>query len=421
MASEVEDEAAAAGSPLVANGTADVRRRRDQAKEMLSKQAVKIATKAEEHERFIFKSAGNSGERCVMHLFDEYERILEMVLFIGAFGRNGIQILWLHRLCAFIVTHLLGVLGFGGFCYLLGARPQDVPYVYCLFYVIFVPLRWIYYRYKKWHYYLLDFCYYANTFLVVMILFYPKDEKLFMVCFSFAEGPLAWALIVWRCSLVFSSFDKLVSVLIHLLPGIVLFTIRWWNPQTFAAMHPEGRAARVTWPYVEDKSYLWTWLFFVPLAAYTLWQLMYFLIVNVLRRQRLLRDPEVMTSYRELSKKAQKANNIWWRLSGLLGDRNRQVMYILLQALFTVATMALTVPIFLSYRMHIVFQILKVCASTWNGGSFILEVMPRQVVQKQQKKKLNMKPIKQVNSTQHVESDDTSGNHHEHTTEEQNQ
>jgi hypothetical protein len=35
--------------------------------------------------------------------------------------------------------------------------------------------------------FLQDFCYYANTFLLVMILFYPKDEKLFMVCFSFAE------------------------------------------------------------------------------------------------------------------------------------------------------------------------------------------------------------------------------------------
>jgi hypothetical protein len=33
--------------------------------------------------------------------------------------------------------------------------PQDTRYVYCLFYFIFVPLRWIYYRYKKWHYYLL--------------------------------------------------------------------------------------------------------------------------------------------------------------------------------------------------------------------------------------------------------------------------
>lgn len=65
-------------------------------------------------------------------------------------------------------------------------------------------------------------------------------------------------------------------------------------------MHPEGTAPRASWPYVESKSYLWTWLFLVPLAAYSLWQLLYFLIVDVLRRQRMLRDPEVMTSYRFL-------------------------------------------------------------------------------------------------------------------------
>ncbi|BFG39663.1 hypothetical protein CerSpe_259370 [Prunus speciosa] len=316
-----------------------------QTREILSKQAVKIAKQAEEHEKFINK-----------------------------------------------VTHLVGVLGFGGFCFLLGARPQDIRYVYCLFYVIFVPLRWIYYRFKKWHYYLLDFCYYANTIFLVDLLLYPRNEKFFMVCFSFAEGPLAWAMIVWRCSLVFSSLDKIVSVLIHLLPGLVFFTIRWWDPATFAAMHPEGTSRRASWPYVEDKSYLWVWLFWVPLFAYTLWQALYFLIVNVLRRQRLLRDPEVMTSYRELSKKAQKANNVWWRLSGLLGDQNRLLMFILLQAVFTVATMALTVPIFLSYELHVVFQILKVSASVWNGGSFLLEVMPRQVILKE-KKKLEVQPV----------------------------
>jgi hypothetical protein len=41
------------------------------------------------------------------------------------------------------------------------------------------------------------------------------------------QGPLAWALIVWRCSFVFSSFDKIISVLIHLLPGKhILFVSR---------------------------------------------------------------------------------------------------------------------------------------------------------------------------------------------------
>lgn len=312
---------------------------REKTKEILSKQAVLIAKRAEEHESFITK-----------------------------------------------VTHFLGVFAYGAFCFILGARPQDVRHIYVLFYITFVPLRWIYYRYKKWHYYLLDFCYYANTIFLVMLLFYPRSQKLFMVTFSFAEGPLAWALIVWRCSLVFSSVDKLVSVLIHLLPGVVFFTMCWWDPVFFEAMHPEGIAQGNSWRQIENKSYLCTWLFTVPLFAYFLWQVLYFLIVNVLRQQRLLKDPEVMTSYRGLSKKAQKANNVWWRLSGYLGDQNRMFMYILLQAIFTVATMALTVPIFLSYELHLIFQILKVSAAVWNGGQFLVEVMPRQVVLKEKKK-----------------------------------
>lgn len=61
-------------------------------------------------------------------------------------------------------------------------------------------------------------------------------------------------------------------------------------------------------------------------------------------------------------------------------------MYILLQAMFTAATTALTVPIFLSYKMHIIFQIFKVSATVWNGGNFLLEVMPRQYIQKEKKK-----------------------------------
>jgi hypothetical protein len=101
----------------------------------------------------------------------------------------------------------------------------------------------------------------------------------------------------------------------------------------------------------------------------------------------------------------------------LLGDKNRPLMYILLQALFTVATLAFTVPIFLSYRLHGIFQVLKVCAATWNGGSFILEVMPRQVVQKE-KKRLEMKPIEQANLKEHM--DDPSGNH-QHASEEPSQ
>lgn len=89
---------------------------------------------------------------------------------------------------------------------------------------------------------------------------------------------------------------------------------------------------------------------------------------------------------RELSRKASRANNIWWRLSGLLGDNNRVAMYAILQAIFTVLTMALTLPLFKSYRLHIFFECLKVAASIWNGGIFFFDVMPRKMDAKKKRK-----------------------------------
>jgi hypothetical protein len=79
-----------------------------QTKEMITKQAGKIAKRADEHEAFITK-----------------------------------------------VTYSMGVASFGTFCFWLGSRPDDIPYLYCLFFITIAPLRWIYYRIKKWHYYLL--------------------------------------------------------------------------------------------------------------------------------------------------------------------------------------------------------------------------------------------------------------------------
>ncbi|GMY10410.1 glycerophosphocholine acyltransferase 1 [Fagus crenata] len=117
-----------------------------------------------------------------------------------------------------------------------------------------------------------DFCYYANTIFLVDLLLYRRNEKLFMVCFSFAEGPLAWALIVWRCSLVFSSVDKINPAvgdcnskdnelqLVYRAPPIDRARYSFlhhsmvgssWDPATFAAMHPEGTSRKASWPYVE--------------------------------------------------------------------------------------------------------------------------------------------------------------------------
>lgn len=78
---------------------------------------------------------------------------------------------------------------------------------------------------------------------------------------------------------------------------------------------------------------------------------------------------------RELSRKAERANNLFWWASGLLGDSNRVVMYAILQGLFTIATIALTLPMFVNYRFHVAFQIFKIVTSVWNGECEGLEIL----------------------------------------------
>lgn len=79
----------------------------------------------------------------------------------------------------------------------------------------------------------------------------------------------------------------------HLCTGTVIFIIRWWDPSTFTHHAADDTGPWPAWPLVERGPSLWLWMFVVPLAAYTLWQSLYWLIVDGLRKQRLLNDPEV--------------------------------------------------------------------------------------------------------------------------------
>lgn len=77
----------------------------------------------------------------------------------------------------------------------------------------------------------------------------------------------------------------------------------------------------------------------------------------------------------------------------MLGDDNRVAMYAILQGIFTILTMGLTVPLFKHYRLHIMFECLKVAASVWNGGIFFFDIMPKKM---DAKKKRKFSPTKEA-------------------------
>lgn len=124
-------------------------------------------------------------------------------------------------------------------------------------------------RGKKYHYFLFDFCYYANIFVLLYIHFFPKSETMFIICFAFCtgssssssssllgpqpvhhltlslpSGPLAWSVLAWRNSLVFHSLDKTTSLFIHLTPNILLYALRWLDedPDRFDSLELDSCA-----------------------------------------------------------------------------------------------------------------------------------------------------------------------------------
>jgi len=92
---------------------------------------------------------------------------------------------------------------------------------------LLVFIRFVYYKSKKMHYYLLDFCYYANALILLFIHVFPKSEMLFKTIFCYANGNMIISLAAFRNSLVFHKIDNLTSMAIHLLPSITTFVIRW--------------------------------------------------------------------------------------------------------------------------------------------------------------------------------------------------
>lgn len=103
-----------------------------------------------------------SGDDCGLagDTFDRCSWLWRLLLCLGC--------KWVHHLLPRLVLQIVDYVWYWCHDLVHLSGPQDVRYLYCLFYVIFVPLRWIYYRYKKWHYYLLVSCNSLEQFICLV-------------------------------------------------------------------------------------------------------------------------------------------------------------------------------------------------------------------------------------------------------------
>lgn len=125
---------------------------------------------------------------------------------------------------------VVGVAVIVSFSYLIGKFPHDIFYTYYVWLITFLfGIRLLHYHHLGWHWFILDFCYYANYMVVALICFWPKSDLLLKISFLYSEGVIGISIWLFRNSLVFHKIDILTNLAIHIFPMLAMYHVKWFT------------------------------------------------------------------------------------------------------------------------------------------------------------------------------------------------
>jgi len=127
-------------------------------------------------------------------------------------------------------------------------------------------IRFSRYFMKNMHLYTIDFCYYANLLNVIFYFYGNNNSDFFNMIFMYNNGPLIWAVPLFRNSLIFHSLEKSTCLVIHLSGPLFVFSIKW--------LDKENRFNQMN-----NSINLWNYYYY-GIAGYLLWSLFYYFMVS---------------------------------------------------------------------------------------------------------------------------------------------
>ena len=256
------------------------------------------------------------------------------------------------------ISFMIGIINVFVTAYIVSGYCQYYPLFYTVKALLLISLRFMVFRSKKWHYYLFDFCYFANALTLIFIHVFPTSEILFQICFSFSVGPLLWAILAWNNSLVLHSIDYTTSVFIHLSPAVLLYTLRWKQSSGFLKFTPTPHS------FVD--------LTLVPLIPYLVWQVSYLIITEGIWKVKI-RERDLMTSFRYFTSSKTKGP-IAGMIKYFTNEQARLMAFCAYQLLYTFGTMLPSVLCYNYEYVHLALIVSLALVSVWNGANFYFEV-----------------------------------------------
>jgi len=95
--------------------------------------------------------------------------------------------------------------------FIIGGYPEYFHIWYTAQLVYYMPIRFYTYYKRGWGYFLADLCYFVNFLTMLSIWVFPNSKQLFVGTYFLAYGNNAFAVAMWRNSMVFHSLNKVTT------------------------------------------------------------------------------------------------------------------------------------------------------------------------------------------------------------------
>lgn len=221
------------------------------------------------------------------------------------------------------------------------------------------------------HYYMIDFCYICNLmlcgYIIVAALGYgaePWAIAFFKALFAMTQGPLLWAIPLFRNKLKFHSLQHVISVFIHISPATVTYAIRWClDPAVYGVSQaPAGSFSTLLWE-LEGGA----------LPYYLLWLAGYYAIVFCVRSKRISeRQYETLFSFIMDPANHHPARQVLNAIT--THPALQKVVYLGLHLGLGLVTMAFTPLLWQYLELHTLFVTAILGSACWNASKGYLRM-----------------------------------------------
>lgn len=271
---------------------------------------------------------------------------------------------------------------------------------------VMVALRVLNYSSLGWGYFVFDFCYASLLVLALFVYALPGHPRLFETVFLLSNGPVMLATLMWRNSLVFHSFDKMTSLLIHSAGPIATYHIRWVGGASYGVADADGPLCPSSARFQGDAALARELrrlglrpddaeafcgmgageALLTSLAVYVIWNAFYLLktqtaVLRVTSNVPVSRDESETTSFKYL------ANTSWAKFLSCVPRDHWEAFYVLYQLAYTLVTLLVALPMYRSQTYHTAAAAVVAACAVWFGATYYFEVFAKRAEGKYEKRR----------------------------------